>query len=491
MLSHSIDFPTASIYVDRALRQRSKIEIDDLIPSIRKRGILQPLLIHADGKLIFGERRWTTAKHLGMETVPVRIAESLTLLDAELIELDENRRRRNLTWQDDAKAIARLAAKYAEEDPEWTDAKTAGALDLTLAHLSRVLPVGEALLEGDESLANLDTLSSAITTLTRRRARATDSVLNSLSEDFELPGEPEDIDFDENDLEFEEDSDEDLDLEAELLAERVADGEAPRPKPVARSRPAPAPVPAEAPAAFKILHGDMSELIPAWDGPKFNLLHLDLPYGVKLNAQANQGAFEGGGYESNPEIYWDLLRTLAANWSKYMMGSSHLMCWISMEFYSETIEFLEANVPGLWICRSPLIWHKSDNRGILSDPKRRARVIYEACLYGSTGDRMIVKPVSNVYSAPTNKKNAIHTNEKPIPMLEHFMGMFTDHHSRVLDPTAGSGSAIRAAEKLGAEYGLGLEFNPEFASRAQERLVLERNLARLAKKVKSDEPDGE
>lgn len=494
MLSHSVDFPTDKIWVNREARQRSKIEIDDLIPSIKKRGILQPLLIHASGEIIFGERRWTTAKHLGLETVPVRIAENLSTLDAELIELDENRRRKALSWQDDAKAIARLCAKYAAEDPNWTDAKSAGVLDLTQAHLSRVLPVGEALLEGDESLASLDTLAAAITTLTRRRARAADTVLNSLSEDFELSEDEgegaEELDFEFDEIELLESDD---DLTPELLEEQIRDGEAaPAPRRISVKPPVPSARPASAP--FNILHGDMSELLPKWSGPKFNLLHLDLPYGVKLNAQANQGAFEGGGYESNPEIYWQLLEVLASNWSTFMSPSSHVMCWISMEFYNETIEFLEARVPGLWLCRSPLIWHKSDNKGILSDPKRRARVIYEACLYGSTGDRFIVKPVGNVYSAPTNKKNAIHTNEKPIPMLEHFMGMFTDHHSRVLDPTAGSGSAIRAAEKLGASYGLGFEFNPDFAERAQERLLLERNLAKLADKTKAqtnDEPAGE
>lgn len=498
MLSHSVDFPTDKIWVNREARQRSKIEIDDLIPSIKKRGILQPLLIHASGEIIFGERRWTTAKHLSLETVPVRIAEELSVMEAELIELDENRRRKNLTWQDEVKAIARLHAAYASEDPNWTEAKTAGVLDITIGWLNRVLPVGEAILGGDESLANLDTLSAAVTTQTRRRARATDSVLNALSEDFEL----EDDDSIDAMVELELDDDDfDPDTPGEWSDQNFEDaaivvgGTTVKPATGTLAKPSrQKPEPAEAPAAFRILHGDMSELLPQWSGPKFNLLHLDLPYGVKLNAQANQSAFEGGGYDSDPEIYWKLLNVIADNWSKFMSPSSHFMCWISMEFYTETIEFLENRIPGLWICKSPLIWHKSDNKGILSDPKRRARVIYEACLYGSTGDRMIVKPVSNVYAAPTNKKDSIHTNEKPIPMLEHFMRMFTDHHSRVLDPTAGSGSAIRASEKLGAEYGLGFEFNEDFAARAQGRLLLERNMAKLSEKAKGksdDEPDGD
>lgn len=501
MISHSQDFPTDKIWVERAERQRSVVEIDDLISSIRKRGILQPLLIQSNGKLIFGERRWTTAKFLGLEVVPVRIVEYLTPLDAELIELDENRRRKGLTWQDDAKAIARLHSKYVEEaggEGSWTKEQSAGALDITVDHFRRVFPVGEALLDGDDSLAKLDTLSAAITTLTRRRARNTDSVLATLSDTLDLStmddaGVDEDFDL-EGDLTFDEDFDlegldEDTDdLEAILVAEGVIDKPAPR-KPAKPTMVIPPKPSADATleeqvasAPYWIEHGDLTEVLPAFSGNKFNFLHLDLPYGVKLNEQANQASFEAG-YDSNPEIYWNLLNSLADNWSKFMLPSSHIMCWISMEFYAETVEFLEKRIPNLWLCKTPLIWHKSDNRGILSDPKRRSRIIYEACLYGSTGDRMLVKPLANVYSAPTVKKDGIHPNEKPVPMLEHFMGQFVDKLSRVLDPTAGSGSAIRAAERLGAEFGLGLEFDEGIANRAQQRLVSARKTDALAKKV--------
>jgi DNA modification methylase len=48
--------------------------------------------------------------------------------------------------------------------------------------------------------------------------------------------------------------------------------------------------------------------------------------------------------------------------------------------------------------------------------------------------------------------------------------MVVDEHSAVLDPTCGSGSAIRAAANAGAGRFLGLEINPEFAQLADEAL---------------------
>lgn len=61
-------------------------------------------------------------------------------------------------------------------------------------------------------------------------------------------------------------------------------------------------------------------------------------------------------------------------------------------------------------------------------------------------------------------------SEKPQAVLRHFFRMLVDNHSSVLDPTAGSGSAIRAAVATGANRYLGIELNKEFADYADELL---------------------
>jgi DNA modification methylase len=72
-------------------------------------------------------------------------------------------------------------------------------------------------------------------------------------------------------------------------------------------------------------------------------------------------------------------------------------------------------------------------------------------------------------------------SEKPEPMLRHFFGMLVDENTVMLDPTCGSGSALRAAESLGAKYVLGLESNEEFADRAREALAQFRTLRKADK----------
>jgi len=59
--------------------------------------------------------------------------------------------------------------------------------------------------------------------------------------------------------------------------------------------------------------------------------------------------------------------------------------------------------------------------------------------------------------------------------------MFIDEYSRVLDPTCGSGTALRAAESLGASFVLGLEINPDFCEGARTLLKKSRNLRALEK----------
>lgn len=186
-----------------------------------------------------------------------------------------------------------------------------------------------------------------------------------------------------------------------------------------------------------------------------------------------------GAYEDTPESYWALLECLARNQDQLLSDSSHMMFWFSMKFYTETKEFFRQRMPDWTVDGFPLLWLKTDNKGILPDAKRGPRRIYETCFFGSRGDRLIVRAVSNAYGAPTGTK--AHQSEKPEPVLRHFMQMFVDEHTRMLDPTCGSGSSLRAAESLKASSVFGLELNPEFAEGAKSALKTFRTLRAAAK----------
>ena len=87
--------------------------LEELAQSIRKQGIIQPLLVRKlpdeDNKyqIIAGERRWRAAQKAGLKEVPVFIRE-LTDADVMVIALIENLQREDLNPAEEAMALSDL-----------------------------------------------------------------------------------------------------------------------------------------------------------------------------------------------------------------------------------------------------------------------------------------------------------------------------------------------------------------------------------------------
>jgi hypothetical protein len=222
-----------------------------------------------------------------------------------------------------------------------------------------------------------------------------------------------------------------------------------------------------------ILNLNFNEWAPTYDGPKFNFIHCDFPYGIEADS-FNQGAAPThGGYVDTERTYWNLCETLITNLPRLTTESCHFMFWFSMHYYQPTLEFFRSN-SDISFDPFPLIWLKSDNVGILPDPQRGPRRIYETAFFGSRGDRKVVSAVSNAYAAPTDR--GVHMSIKPEPVLRNFFRMFVDESTLMLDPTCGSGSSLRAAESLSARHVAGLEIDPDFCEQANRTLKTARAL---------------
>jgi ParB family chromosome partitioning protein len=86
--------------------------LDELAASIRRHGVLQPLLVSEDGPerylVITGERRWRAAQRAGLRTVPAVIREHLDSANQLELALVENLQRRDLTPLEEARAFEHL-----------------------------------------------------------------------------------------------------------------------------------------------------------------------------------------------------------------------------------------------------------------------------------------------------------------------------------------------------------------------------------------------
>ncbi len=79
-------------------RIRNEIgDIADLMESISKYGLLNPITITESMELLAGFRRLEACKALGMSEVECRVVPALTDIDKLLIEADENLTRKELT----------------------------------------------------------------------------------------------------------------------------------------------------------------------------------------------------------------------------------------------------------------------------------------------------------------------------------------------------------------------------------------------------------
>lgn len=355
--------------------------------------------------------------------IPAHFAVNATDQEIHILELEENIRRVQLDWKDEAKAIQEYFTLRQITEPEFTHSAAADALGISPRHVSRSIAVAEELAAQNPKLAAASSIRSAYTVIERANERAINSELDEL---------------------------------------------------LSVSKPADVP----APIVFEdsILLRPFGEWWPEYSGPKFNLLHCDFPYGVNFNAGEQSRAEALGAYDDSPEVYWNLLSELTRAVPAICSPSCHMVFWFSMNYYQSTVEALRRF--GWSVNPFPLIWHKTDNKGLLPDPERGPRRVYETALLCSLGDRKIVKAVSNTYGAPTSKH--IHPSEKPESVLRHFFQMLVDEHTVMLDPTAGSGSALRAAEALGAKFTLGLDINPEFVELSNAELNKSRRLRSMS-----------
>jgi len=495
--------PLDKVWVERTSRQRADPdpEAGGLLQSVALRGVLMPVILEEEPNsqgyhiLYAGERRYAASLRLGLDDIPFRFARAPSPREVQIIEFEENAKRKDLSWQETCQAVVTVHALHRDEDPEWTFELTGRELgwhDGSLVAKYHFIHASWL----DDAVRACGTVNEAYNLLQRRQKRAQQ---NKLDEWLGPPqgggGESE-----EETKENPDDSGTTGDVPpggtsghrdgvprgADRLGDSPNGGGTTGRKLSGGVAPPPAQGSPQVPQG-PILNADFRQWAPGYSGPRFNLIHCDFPYGIKLGENAHSSGSNSLSrekeehYSDTPEDYAALLEAFITHFDRFAADACHVMFWFSNRHEIElATRAAFAKIPGFRFLRFPLVWHKSDNAGFMTPG--HPRHIYETCLVGGRGDRPIVKYVSDCYSSPTD--NSLHLSAKPEPMLRYFMSMFCDEHSRVLDPTCGGGSALRAAEALRAERVLGLELNPQMTTAANVELLRARALRRAAEATK-------
>ena len=132
--------------------------LKDLADSLRKKGVIQPLIVRPTGnpeqfEIVAGERRWRAAQMAQIHQVPVIVRE---LDDTEVLEIAiiENVQRAELSAIEEAQAYRQLMERFGH-----TQEKIAEALSKSRSHIANILRL-LALPQDVQSMVEAGTLTA-------------------------------------------------------------------------------------------------------------------------------------------------------------------------------------------------------------------------------------------------------------------------------------------------------------------------------------------
>lgn len=387
-----------------AEENKAKVAFEDLKKSIQNVGLLSPIRVSGDGSLIAGYRRLTAAKDLGWLKVPVIVGvdEELDELTLEIMELDENIQRHDLTWQERANAIARLDEIRKKQNPTtWTQQKTAEEVGTTQGKVSEAVmlkKMAELFPEIGKAKTKKQALSMANqkskSVLRRQEITSNPVTYQDIITKVKLG-------------------------KAEEVIETMADGEAGR------------------------------------------LCLTDGPFGI--NYDKRQAGVEGGheAYEDSPESYRERTARMAPHLYRVLKDDGFLIWFLGHDHLDWTRQtFRDA---GFTVDPLPLIWDRSEGRSYTVRPDRYFPRAYDIALHCLKGNPEISKRgrvQGNVFRfKPVAVSEKEHIVERPIELYTEIIDHLTIAGEKVTDFFGGSGKVAAAAAKLGRDH-FTVEINP-------------------------------
>lgn len=214
------------------------------------------------------------------------------------------------------------------------------------------------------------------------------------------------------------------------------------------------------------------------DGPeakKFDVILTDPPYGMGADTFGDAGGKLTGvehHYDDSYESWLSLMRDWAPLSFAVAKAQAHAYVFCDFDNFHKLKQFMLA--AGWYVFRTPLIVHKLGS-GRVPLPDRGPRRQYEIILYAIKGN----KPVTHIYPdviAVEGDKNTSHGAQKPVALYQNLLQRSVQAGDRVFDGFGGTGTLIPAAHSFKCSATV-TELNPEYfglcLKRVQELAILE------------------
>lgn len=419
--------PISSIEIGERFRVEMG-NINELVQSIKKEGIIQPLAVceQPDSEkpylLLAGGRRMEACRRAGVTHVPVRIYDKdLTPAERRSIELAENLYRKNLEWQEQAR-LAKEIDKLQKSIYGEKISKSPDAEGWSLRDTAKLIGRSPGSISIDIKLADLlEKVPEVAACKTREEAVKKMSLVYK-------------------------------DFIRSMKADEIKNSIGNTPLDKLRSR-----------LIESYIVGDFFSLIKSVPSESIDIVELDPPFGIDLDEDKKSEVFDTSYKEVDKKSYVDFISSVIKEIYRVMKNSSWLIMWFGPDpWFNVVLEKLRENnfaVRGI-----PAVWVKPNGQTMRPDIYLASTI--EMFFYARKGDAKIVKQGrSNSYIyPPVPPQYKVHPTEKPIEMLQDILSTFSEPGSTCLVPFLGSGNTILAASNIGISA-FGYDLSQEFKDR--------------------------
>lgn len=440
--------------VDR-VRACRDADVIALAKSIEAEGLIHPITISEDNTLIAGGHRlsafkWLAEKDKKYEYIPyVRFedyARSMGLLkddevidkaSLKLLEIEENMKRKSMTWQEMAIGISTYheLAKRSPKAMTWTQTSTAQLFGVAQAYVSPILRIAKRLENKDDKIWECEGIAEAIQLLLKEKKEQAQAKLSSelkvKTTKVSKSVKKEDVIIGLDFVDFSEDES----ATSEPVGNYTKDW-------------------------IKDIYtcGDCLDTLMSMAG-KFDHIITDPPYGISMDNFMNAESVENVAEEHKVDDNLELLEKFLKVSRQCAKDTSFMCMWYDLAHHEKLLKWAEE--AGWTPCRWNFVWCKTSpcvNRTAQYNITKAT----EVCMFLRASSKAVLaqKRSNNWILADNFATSKDHPFGKPEVIWNWLIDTVSFEGQTILDPFAGCGSSLYSIIKKN-RIPLGIEVKQE------------------------------
>ena len=203
---------------------------------------------------------------------------------------------------------------------------------------------------------------------------------------------------------------------------------------------------------------DVLTYLPTIPDESIDMILTDPPYGINLDEVATSFKV----YDDDLADVISLLEACIPHFRRVIRPGKYAVIWTSFDLFHAVCDMLER--AGFYVPRVPLVWVKSGATGRSTQAKTRVGCAAEIAAYAYSSPDAILSKVgrSNIFHFPSiSPDKKFHVAQKPEALLADMIQTFSVKGDVVLDVFAGSASVARACWITKRQFS-GCELNEEY-----------------------------